>query len=336
MTESARSEKHRILVLAEKGESSISPNTLESLEMARKIADQVRGILCVAVVGHDTGRSSEEIAPWADEVYALRHNLLKSFQPELYAAALEQLCRKIGPYLVLSTGTLNALDVAPRLGGKMDVEVMTDCIDLAVEPETGHLLCTKPVFGSKVISTFTLERKPLIAMLRPKTSKPAEPGPERGKIIPFEPVLDESLARVRFVEYVKGESIDLGKAEVIVAGGRGVKDAGGLEQLNDLIKTLKKYFGKVELGASRPLIDARLLPSSRQIGLTGEKVAPEIYIAVGISGSLQHVTGMLGSKKIIAINSSPKAYIFAVADYGVVGPFEEVVPAFNKKLEELK
>jgi electron transfer flavoprotein alpha subunit len=140
---------------------------------------------------------------------------------------------------------------------------------------------------------------------------------------------------VECTKRIKEESISLSKANAIVSAGRGVKDLDGISRLKGLIHILGTYFNRVELGASRPLVDTHVVPSSRQVGLTGEKVAPELYIAIGISGSLQHVTGILGAKKIVAINSNPKAPIFQVADYGIIGNFEEVVPALIKKLEEL-
>lgn len=329
-------EHRRILVLAEREGLSIASITFELLGMGRKFANEVNGTLCAAILGREIADTSVEIAHFADEVYSLDHTLLESFKPELYASALEQLCQKVNPDTILMGCTLDNLNLAPSLAYKMGVQVITDCIDLAIEPGTGHLLCAKPVYGAKVISTFKLEKKPCLATLRPKTSEPIGPNSASGRIIPFDPILDESSVKVKLIEKIKEESINLGKAEAIVAGGRGIKDANGLEQLKDLVKVLRKYFGRVELGASRPLVDAHLVPSSRQIGLTGEKVAPELYIAVGISGSLQHLTGVLGAKKIVAINSASEAHIFEVADYGVVGHFEEVVPALKRKLEELQ
>jgi electron transfer flavoprotein alpha subunit len=232
--------------------------------------------------------------------------------------------------------TLNNLTLAPWVAYNLGVEVITDCIQLTIEAETGHLLCTKPVYGAKFFATYKLEKKPYMATLRPKAVKPIGPGPIRGKVIHFDPVIDEASVRVKLIETVKEESINLNKAEAIVSGGRGIKDTEGIEKLKELVNALRRYFRSVELGASRPLVDAHLVPSSRQVGLTGEKVAPELYIAVGISGSLQHVTGISSAKKIIAINTDPKAYIFQVADYGVVGNFEEVVPALIRKLGELQ
>jgi len=329
-------EKRKVLVLVEKEGRGIASITFELLGVGRKIANEFKGTLHAVILGHEISDATREITKFAEKVYSLDHPLLQNFQPELYTSALKQLCQKVNPDVVLMGCTLNNLDLAPRLAYRMGVEVITDCIDLAIEPGTEYLLCTKPVYGAKVISTFKLERKPYMATLRPKAFEVIRLESDRGEIIHFNPVIDESLVKIEMIEKIKEESVSLNKAEAIVAGGRGIKDAEGLERLKGLIKVLRKYFNKVELGASRPLVDARLVPSSRQVGLTGEKVAPELYIAVGISGSLQHVTGIMGAKKIIAINTDPKANIFKVADYGVIGSFEEVLPALKRKLEELQ
>lgn len=236
---------------------------------------------------------------------------------------------------MLTGHTLDSLDLAPRLAYKMGAEIITDCTNISIEPGTEHLLCTKPVYGAKVFSIFEFERRPFVATLRPKVFNPSGPNPDRGKVIDFNPIMDKSSIRVELIEEFRGESISLDKADAIIAGGRGIKDSEGLKELQELVTVFKKWFDKVELGASRPLVDLGLVSSLRQVGLTGQKVAPELYIAVGISGSLQHLTGMLGSKKVIAINNNPKAPIFQVAHYGVIGNFEDVVPYFRKKLEEM-
>jgi electron transfer flavoprotein alpha subunit len=215
------------------------------------------------------------------------------------------------------------------------MEVITDCIQLAIETGTGHLLCRKPVYGAKFIATFKLEKKPYLVTLRSKAWEAITPRATNGEVIHITPFFEEASVKVECTKKIKEESISLSKANAIVSAGRGVKDLEGINRLKGLINILNSYFNRVELGASRPLVDAHVVPSSRQVGLTGEKVAPELYIAIGISGSLQHVTGILGAKKIVAINNNPKAPIFQVADYGIIGNFEEVVPALIKKLEEL-
>jgi len=329
-------EHAKVMILADKSESGLDPVTYELLQMGRKLASDLQGSLAAVIIGHGIGQAVEEVSQYADEVYSIDHARLASFSPELHASLLGQLCRKIAPAVMLIGATPENMDLAPRFAYQMGVQVVTDSVQFAVEPETGHLLCTKPVYGGRIISVFKLRERPYTATLRPKAVEPIDkPLSGKGQIIQFDPEIDESLAKIEVIEKIKEEGVDLNKAEVIVAGGRGVRNAEGVDHLRDLVKALRKYFGSVELGASRPLVDTHLVPSSLQIGLTGEKVSPQLYIAVAISGSLQHLTGMLGAKKIIAINNNPDAYIFKVSDYGVVGNFENVVPALKRKLEEL-
>jgi len=324
-----------VMVIVENADQGVASVTFELLEVGRRIAYDLKGTLCGVVVGHGIADISHEIAYFVDEVYCVDHALLASFQAEAYTSALEQLCRRMNPDIVLMGHILNNLDLAPRLAYRIGAQPITDCINVAIESKTGHLLCTKPVYGGNAIATFKIERKPRVATLRSKVVEPIERSPTKGKVISFDPAIEGSLAKTELIEIVTEEGVSLDKADAIVAGGRGIKNLEGLKQLEELAKVLERYFGRVELGASRPLVDANLLPSSRQIGLTGEKVAPELYIAVGISGASQHLTGILGSKKIIAVNSDPKAPIFGSADYGVIGNYEDIVPALRKKLEEL-
>ena len=216
----------------------------------------------------------------------------------------------------------------------MGTQLFTDCIALDVDPEKGTLIYTKLIYGGNATAIFTAERKPEIATLRPEMMEPMEQDCHKGNIISLTVDIDESTAGVKLVERFSEETIRLDKADAIVSGGRGVKEYEGLKELEGLVEVLKRHFDKVELGASRPLIDAGWLPTSRQIGLTGEKVSPDLYIAVGISGASQHLSGITRSKKILAINTDPQAPIFNSADYGIVGNYEEIVPAFSRKLSE--
>jgi electron transfer flavoprotein alpha subunit len=327
----------RVLVFGEREGQEIAPITLELLQAGRELTDQIGGNLSSVVLGNNLDTLSREISQYSDEVYCLDHPLLASFDPEFHTNALNQLCQLVNPTAILMGHTLNNQHVAPKLAYKMGIEVITDCIQLAIEGGTGHLLCRKPVYGAKFIATFKLEKKPYVVTLRSKAWEPSIPRATKGEVIHIAPVLEEASVKVEYMEKIREESISLNKADAIVSAGRGVKNVeGGLSGLTGLVEVLGSYFSRVELGASRPLVDAHLVPSSRQVGLTGEKVAPELYIAIGISGSLQHVTGILRAKKIVAINTDPKANIFTVADYGVIGDFEEVVPALIKKLEELQ
>jgi electron transfer flavoprotein alpha subunit len=287
------------------------------------------------VLGNAVEDISNEIANFSDEVYSLDDNLLGDFQVDLYAQALESLCNNIKPCVMVIGHTVDNLDLAPRLAYRLGTELITDCIHLEIDPEGKYLLCTKPVYGENALATFTIEKKPLMATLRLGTMAEIGRCQARGKVIPLGLPIDRSVIKMESVERILGESVSLDKADAIVAGGRGIKRIEGLECLRGLIDVLKKYFSKVELGASRPLIDAGWLPHSRQLGSTGEKASPQLYIAIGISGASQHLSGVAGSKKIIAINKDGEAAIFDSADYGVVDEYEKIVPAFVEKLRGL-
>jgi electron transfer flavoprotein alpha subunit len=325
----------KVLVLVERENGGLASVTLELLQAGKDLADKIGGNLCAMVLGYEICDMSNEIVHFSDEVYCIDNPLLRDFRSELYAHVLWKICRDINFDIVLMGHTLNNLDLAPRLAYKMGVQIITDCINLAIETETEYLLCTKPVYGAKIVATFKLEKRPYMVTVRSKVIEPIGSGHANGKVIHLDPTIDESSINVALIEKIKEETISLDKADTIVAGGRGIKDVEGLKQLEEMVRVLRRYFSKVELGASRPLVDMGLVPSYRQVGLTGEKVAPELYIAVGISGSMQHLTGMLGAKNIVAINNNPKAPIFEVAHYGVVGDYQDVVPAIIKKLEEL-
>ena len=330
-------QKHkRILILVGKEDREIASITFELLRAGRDLADKGGGTLCAAVLGHAVGDISHEIAHFSEEVYSVDNPLLAAFQADLYAHALEQLCRSIAPDIVLMGHTLDNLDLAPKAACKMGTKLITDCIRLDIESETGYLLCTKPVYGGNAVATFMIDKKPYMVTLRPKVMEEIGRNPMEGEVIRFDPAIDASLAKTESIETVSGDRVSLDKADAIVAGGRGIKKIEGLEQLEELVEILREYFGNVELGASRPLVDTGWLPPSRQLGLTGEKASPQLYIAVGISGASQHLSGIQGSKKIVAINKDEQATIFASADYGVVGQYEDVVPALIRKLRELE
>ena len=325
----------RVLVVAEIEGGEIASVTFELLSAGKKLAAKTQSCLCVAVLGSELEQAATELTSFADEVYLLDHPLLKDARAELIVDAMEQLCGELTPHTVLMGQTLSGINMAPRLAYRLGVPLITDAIGFDMTSETGSLLCDKPVFGAKAMSTFKLAKKPYMATLRANVQEPITMPGEGGKVIRFEAALRPPEKTATLVEKVKEEIIHLKKADAIVSGGRGVKDGHGIDQLNGLMGVLGNFFDRVEMGASRPLVDAQLVPSSRQIGLTGEKVSPELYIAVGISGSLQHVTGISGSKKVLAINNNPKAPIFEFADYGIIGGFEDVVPAFIKELEDL-
>ena len=317
-------------------DKSAAPITLELLTVGREIADKARGILCAAVLGNKVHSAAHEIARFSDEVYCVDDIGLATFQVDLYVDVLEQLCRSTEPEVLIIGHTQGNLELAPKLGYRMGSHLITDCIAIDVDRDGRHLACKKPIFGDNAVATFINDKKPRMATLRPSALEPAEQAKAEGKVIYFRPVLDRSAARTKLVETVQGERVSLDKADAVVAGGRGIGNVEDLEHLEKLAESLRKHFDTVEVGASRPLVDAGWLPPLRQIGLTGAKIRPQLYIAIGISGSLQHLAGVSGAKKIVAINSDPEASIFTFADFGVVGKYEDVLPALVAELKELQ
>jgi electron transfer flavoprotein alpha subunit len=328
-------EQDRILVLVEKEEGRSATLTFELLKVGKELSGKGKEALCACILGHEISDLSTEMAYYADEVFVLDNALLANFQVDLYAFVLLELCRAIKPNTVLMGHTYDNLELAPKLACKMGNDLVTDCVKIEREKETGSLLCTKPIYGGNAVAVLQMDTKPQIVTLRPKVMDALEKGNVKGEIVSFDCELAPSLVLTESLAIVPGESVSLDKANAIVAGGRGIKTTEGIEVLGNLVKALQRFFDKVELGASRPLIDAGLLPHSRQVGQTGEKVSPEAYIAVAISGASQHMAGVVGSKKIIAINKDSEAPIFEASDYGVVGQYEDVVPALIKKLKEL-
>lgn len=330
-------DEHRILVLIEKEEEHILPLTFELLKAGKKLADKGGEALCACIVGHQLSALADELSYYADEVYVLDAPLLAAFQADLYTAALVNLCRKLNPATFLMGHTYESMELAPRLAYRIGSTLITNCIGLEREMETGNLICTKLIYGGNAVANFLVDTKPQMLTLSSRVMDALEKGEKKGKIVPFDCSIETSRALTESLRMVSepGESVSLDKADVIVSCGRGVKDTKGIEIVSDLVKTFRKFYDKVELGSSRPLVDAGLLPRSRQVGLTGEKVSPQLYIACAISGASQHLNGIAASQKIIAINNNQHATIFDFADYGIVGRYEDIVPALIQELEEL-
>ena len=325
----------RICLLVEQEKGQNLPLTFELLSAGKKLADSSGAILCACILGHEINALADQIAHYVNEVYVIDHALLNDFQADIYAFALETTCQVIKPVTLLMGHSHDNLELAPKIASRLGSDLITDCIGLENDADSNVLLCTKPIYGGNAVAVFELEDTPRVVTLRPKVYEAMTPAESQGLVIPLNCDLAPSIVCSRSMEIIPGQSVSLDKAEAIVSGGRGVKTQEDISQLEKLIDALRKYFDKIELGASRPVVDAGLLSRSHQVGQTGEKVSPQLYIAVAISGATQHITGIVGSKKILAINKDGEAPIFDFADYGVVGPFETVIPAFIEQLERL-
>ena len=329
--------KERILVVVQQRENGESdPVTFELLKSARDLSLQGDETVCACIFGSVVASLADEISYYADEVYLIDEPFLSTFMPDVYASAAAALCRTIAPRTVLMGHSYENREIAPKLACEMENDLITDCVKIERDVETGALLCTKPVYGGNAHAIFQLDAEPQMVTLRPKSAEALEKGSLQGVIIPFRYELAPSLDLPKSLGIVpEAETVSLTQAEAVVAGGRGFKTAESIQQLKRLVEVLRKHFSTVELGASRALVDDGLLPHSRQVGQTGEIVNPQLYIAVAISGAAQHMAGVVGSKKIVAINKDPEASIFEASDYGVVGRHEDIVPALIKQLEAM-
>jgi electron transfer flavoprotein alpha subunit len=326
------------MVLVEMGEEAdkITPVSLELLSYARKVSLETGGVILAVMMGCNLNREVEEIAWHTHKLYVLDHPLLREFNPDIHVYALEKICARLNPTYILIGHTYRGAEVAPRLAARLKVPLTTDCVGLEVDAETGLLKRKKQVFGGSVVATYVFEGFPQLVTVRPKTFEAVKEGLEkRGEVFWLNLEIDESVSRTKIVEKIQEERVVLDDAEVIIAGGRGLGGPEGFKELEKLKTVLERFFRRVEVGSSRPAVEKGWISPSRQIGLTGEKVSPQIYVAVGISGAVQHTVGMENSKIIISINKDPNAQIFSISNYGVVGDYKEILPAFRRGLEEL-
>jgi electron transfer flavoprotein alpha subunit len=323
-----------IAVFCEIKGDKLLPIALEGLGAGRKLADALGQDLSAIVVGSGiAGVAPQAIMYGASKVYVVDDSLLKEYQAEAYVNVVEKVLKQVMPAVIIIGQTDVGRDLSPRLAFKMGTAVTMDCVDVSIDPETKRLLQTKPVYGGNAQAVFTTDTNPQMVTIRTKAmAAPAPDSLRKGEVVNIPAGLQASDLRIkvvnRVVEQVAG--IKLEDAQIVVSGGRGIGGADGFKQLEELAKLLK---GAV--GASRPPCDNGWAPDTAQVGLTGKIIAPELYIAIAISGSSQHMSGCSGSKTIVAINKDKEANIFRHARYGVVGDWKKVLPAFTAKVKEL-
>jgi len=321
-----------VLVFAEAAGYKLSPIAAELFGCGRKLADDLKEELYAVLLGDGITNTAESaISLGAERAYIVDAPLLKDYSNGLYVRAMESIAKQLSPRIILIGHTSIGSDLAPSLAFRLGTATTTDCIELAVDPDSRRLLQTRPVYGGNALATFTGSRYPQIATIRAKAYPPAKPDSSRqGEVIAIEVKL--APPKVKVVERVSqvAEGVRLEDAAVVVAGGRGIGSADGFEQLDELAGLLN---GAV--GATRPPCDNGWIIGSAQIGLTGKIIAPDLYLAVAISGSSQHTSGCAGARNVVAINKDPEANIFKVAHYGIVGDWKKVLPAFTERVREL-
>jgi electron transfer flavoprotein alpha subunit len=304
---------------------------IELLSAGRRLAQQLGGDLAAAILGRVPDTWNDEcFAYGADKV--LRTSGIDNYQNEAYSAAAHQVAKVASADVVLLPSTTYALEVAPVLAYRLGASVILDCI--ALEGADGTVKITKPVYGGKANSELIARKPPVVVAMRMRSVAPAEQQENRrGEVATIDVDLSSVRARTKIIERQVEESANarLEDARIIVSGGRGIGGKENFARLDELARVLG---GTV--GASRAACDLGWVPATLQIGQTGKKVAPDLYLAVGISGASQHLVGIAGAKHIVAINTDPKSPIFQVAEVGVVDDWKTFLPKLTEALKQSK
>ena len=319
-----------VWVIGEQREGKINPVTIELIGEGRKLADQLGKELAAVIAGYEVEKEVKELLHYSvDKVYYINDPLLKDFTTDGYAISIANLIERKKPEVVLVGATSIGRDIAPRIAGKVGTGLTADCTKLEIDSTDNKLLQTRPAFGGNLMATIVCPKnRPQMSTVRPGVmAKAVRNESETGILEVVTPELTEKMIRTRLVEILPQEKKSVNDARIIVSGGRGLKRAEGFE----LIKELADKLG-AEIGASRAAVDSGWIEHSHQVGQTGTTVRPELYIACGISGAIQHLAGMSDSKYIVAINKDAKAPIFSICDYGIVGDLYEIIPEMIESL----
>ncbi|MBN1190679.1 MAG: electron transfer flavoprotein subunit alpha/FixB family protein [Dehalococcoidales bacterium] len=327
-------EYNGILVFCEVANDKLAPIAVELLGAGSRLAEESGEPMSAVVIGSGISALAQEAASYgASKVYAVDDPLLKEYLIDSYLTVTEKVIKEAMPKVVLLGQTQIGRDLTPRLAFRLNTAAVMDCIALAVDADSKRVLMTKPVYGGNAQAVQVCGSDPQIATIRSKAMAPAvKDESKKGEIVNVAAGIDPASLRTKVLErkIEAGGGVKLEDAQIIVTGGRGIGNAEGFKQLEELAAILK---GAV--GASRPPCDNKWVPDSLQIGLTGKIVGPDVYIAIGVSGSSQHLSGCSGSKIIVAINKDAEANIFKVANYGVVADWKKALPAFTAKVKEL-
>ena len=328
------SEYQGVLIYCEVAGGKLAPVTLELLGAGGRLVQALGGELSAVLIGVNVRDLAPEIiACGAQNVYVVEDSYLEHYATEPYLLVLERIVRQVAPGILLMGQTTAGRDLAPWLAFKLGTTATMDCTVLEIDPATKRLLMTRPVYGGNAQVVQVCQTDPQIATVRIKAMAQAvKDSVRQGQVINVVAGIDPAVFKTSVVErkLEAAAGVRLEEARVVVAGGRGMGSADGFKQLEEIAGLLK---GAV--GATRPPCDKQWISDNRQIGLTGKVVSPDLYIAVGLSGASQHLSGFSSARVIVAINKDPEANIFKVAQYGIVADWKAVLPSFKEKLKEI-
>ncbi|WP_122087968.1 electron transfer flavoprotein subunit alpha/FixB family protein [Halalkalicoccus subterraneus] len=315
-----------VLAVAEHRRGELRDVSYELIGAGRGLADDLGGELHLAVIGGQIEEFTRSLSrEGVDAIHTVDEG--EEFNHDVYTQVTEQLAEELDPDVVLLPNSINGLDYAPAVATRLGRPLVTDVID--ADFEDGTLVATREMYGSKVETTIEVDSSRVAVTIR-GGEWPGANGNGDTTVEEFDATIDESAVRstVRGYEEVAGGDVDISDAEVLVSVGRGIEEEENIELIEELADALD-----ATLSASRPIVDNGWLPANRQVGQSGKTVAPDVYIAIGISGAVQHVAGMKGAETIVAINNDPNAPIYDIADYGIVDDLFDVVPALIAEFE---
>ncbi|WP_227937664.1 electron transfer flavoprotein subunit alpha/FixB family protein [Alkalihalobacillus deserti] len=320
--------RRKVLILAETRDGNLRNVSFEALSAAQKIAEG--GEIIAAVLGSGGAEFVSELTQFgANKVYLIEHELLKQYTSDGYSQALTQLFNAVDPDAILMGHTAIGKDLAPRMAARLGLGLVSDITDLTIDG--GDVIFTRPIYSGKAFQKKKVIDGKIFATIRPNNITLVESDPSfTSEQLNFTVEIKDLRTIVKEVVRKAVGGVDLSEAKVVVSGGRGVKSVDGFKVLKELTDVLGGA-----IGASRGACDAEYCDYSLQIGQTGKVVTPDLYIACGISGAIQHLAGMSNSKVIVAINKDPEAPIFSVADYGIVGDLFEVVPLLTEEFRKV-
>lgn len=323
-----------VLVVVEQRNGAIRKVSWEVLSEGKRLADQLgQEMAAVLMGGEGISALAEDLGQWgASRVFVAEHGELAQYRTNPYTRVVVDVARQMEPQIILMGASSTGKDLAPRVAARLGVGLLSDCVGF--ELQNGTLVGRRPMYAGKLYAYVACKAVPQIATARPNVFPKAEPNPAgKAQVLKVSPQFDELDTRCKVLELREEASgrPDLTEAEIIVSGGRGMKGPENYQML----ETLADLLGGT-VGASRAAVDAGWRPQSDQVGQTGKVVTPNLYIACGISGSIQHLAGMGTSKVIVAINKDPDAPIFQKADYGVVDDLFKVVPPLIEEVRKLK
>jgi electron transfer flavoprotein alpha subunit len=317
-----------VLIVAEQKDGKLRSPSLNAFTFGKKMAQAAQGDLCVLVLGGKVGEAAAEAAKYgAKKVIAVENAGLEKYLAETYAPTVAQVAKNVGASVVAATATAYGKDLMPRVAALLEAGMASDVVAVA-----GPTSFKRPMVAGNVLATVQVTTPIVVVTVRQTEFEAAKPeGAAAAVENAAAPALNALGASVLKLEEVKSTRPDLAEAKAVVSGGRGMKSAENFKQLEALTDLLGGA-----LGATRAACDAGMVPNDLQVGQTGKVVAPDLYIAVGISGALQHLAGMKSSKVIVAINKDPEAPIFQVADYGLVAKWEDTLPALIDKVKAIR